>query len=335
MISYLPLLALLLLLTPAFAQSPPVTPPSPPDMSKVPWSPVHRNPKPGQTAPKTDSTISVNVKLVTVLASVADSDGTPYAALKKEDFRILEDGIEQKLSVFERESELPLSIVVALDTSMSTRKDLPLEVASAKRFTHAIIRPADSISLYQFSTYVSQVQPFTNDERLIAAGLTHLRTGAATALYDAIYLGAQALEKRQGRKVIVLITDGGDTASKTDYREALRAAQISEALIYSIIMVPIEADAGRDTGGEHALIQLSSDTGGKYFYATSTAQLDDAFRQISDELRTQYLLAYYPIKRVGGEFRRISIELTADAKQRASRELVVRHRAGYYNSKIE
>jgi Ca-activated chloride channel family protein len=336
MISRLPLLLLSLLLTPALAQqSPPIVPPNPPDMSKVPWSPVRRNPKPRQSTEKTDSTISVNVKLVNVLASVADADGAPYGALTKEDFRIFEDGIEQKLAVFERQSELPLSIVVALDTSMSTRKDLPLEVASARRFTHAIIRPVDAISLYQFSTYVSQVQSFTNNEHLIDTALAHLRTGAATALYDAIYLGAQALEKRQGRKVLVLITDGGDTASKTDYKEALRAAQISEALIYSIIMVPIEADAGRDTGGEHALIQLSSDTGGKYFYATSTAQLDDAFRQISDELRTQYLLAYYPIKRVGAEFRRISIDLTAEATQRANRELVVRHRAGYYNSKID
>ncbi len=140
---------------------------------------------------------------------------------------------------------------------------------------------------------------------------------------------------RQGRRVIVLITDGGDTASKVDYPEALRAAQISEAIIYSIIMVPIEADAGRDTGGEHALIQLSRDTGGKFYYATSLAQLDDAFRQISDELRTQYLLAYYPASRAGNDFRRISVELTPEAKQRAQRELYVRHRAGYYNSKID
>ena len=139
----------------------------------------------------------------------------------------------------------------------------------------------------------------------------------------------------KGRKVLVLITDGGDTASKTDYQEAVRAAQIAEAIIYSIIMVPIEADAGRDTGGEHALIQLSRDTGGKFYYATSLSQLDDAFRQISEELRTQYLLAYYPISRVGNEFRRIRVDLTDQAKQRAQRELYVRNRAGYYNSKIE
>jgi Ca-activated chloride channel family protein len=331
---------LLVLLAPALAQNVPAVPPDqtqpnlkPPDMSQVPWSPVRRNPAPGQSAPT--PTIEVNVKLVSVFASVADSGGAPYAKLQKEDFRIFEDGIEQKVAVFERESELPLSIVMAMDTSMSTRKDLPLEVASARKFVHAVLRPVDSISLYQFATYVSQALPFTNDEREVDSGLDHLRTGAATALYDAILVGAGALQRRQGRKVIVLITDGGDTASKADYQEALRAAQISEAIIYSIIMVPIEADAGRDLGGEHALIQLSRDTGGSYYYATSLAQLDDAFRQIGDELRTQYLLAYYPESRVGSEFRRIRLEITAEARQSAGRELSVKHRAGYYNSKIE
>jgi Ca-activated chloride channel family protein len=300
-------------------------------MSKVPWSPVPRNPAPAQSS----ATISVNVKLVNVFASVVDADGAPYAALQKEDFLIYEDGIEQKLSVFERESGLPLSIAMALDTSMSTRKDLPLEIASARKFAHTLLRPVDFISLYQFSTYVSQALPYTNDERRLDDALKHLHTGAATALYDAIFVSAQSLQRRQGRKIIVLITDGGDTSSKTDYQEAVRAAQIAEAIIYSIIMVPIEADAGRDTGGEHALIQLSRDTGGKYYYATSLPQLDEAFRQIGSELRTQYLLAYYPSSSRGNEFRRIGVELTADAKKRAQRQLYVRHRAGYYNSKID
>ena len=136
-----------------------------PDMSKVPWSPVRRNPAAGQSSP----TISVNVKLVNVFASVADADGAPYGGLQKEDFRIYEDGVEQKLSIFERESGLPLSIAMALDTSMSTRKDLPLEVASARKFAHNLLRPVDSISLYEFSTYVSQALPYTNDERRLDA----------------------------------------------------------------------------------------------------------------------------------------------------------------------
>src|SRR5205823_8049969 len=116
---------------------------------------------------------------------------------------------------------------------------------------------------------------------------------------------------RQGRKVIVAVTDGGDTISQVNYKQALRAAEESEAIIYSVIIVPIEASAGRDTGGEHALIQLSEDTGGKYYYATSLAQLDQAFRAISDELRTQYLLAYYPAQRLAdSDFRRIEVKLT-------------------------
>ena len=107
---------------------------------------------------------------------------------------------------------------------------------------------------------------------------------------------------------MVVITDGGDTMSKVDYQEAVRAAETAEAILYSIIVVPIEASAGRDTGGEHALIQLSADTGGKYFYASSLSQLDEAFRQISDELRTQYMLAYYPSQRLSdSDFRRIQV----------------------------
>ena len=173
--------------------------------------------------------------------------------------------------------------------------------------------------------------PFTSDLKKIDAGIDRIRNGSATALYDAIFLGAQALSKRSGRKVMVVITDGGDTVSQVDYKEALRAAQEAEAIIYSIIIVPIEASAGRDTGGEHALIQISEDTGGKYYYATSTPQLDDAFRKISDELRTQYLLAYYPSERYSdSDFRRVQVSLTNPP---AGGPYQVHNRAGYYTKK--
>jgi Ca-activated chloride channel homolog len=130
---------------------------------------------------------------------------------------------------------------------------------------------------------------------------------------------------------MVIITDGGDTVSRIDYKEAVRAAQEAEVIVYSIIVVPIEASAGRDLGGEHALIQISADTGGKYFYATSVPQMDEAFRQISDELRTQYLLAYYPSRRSSdSNFRKIEVKVTGTA---GSPAFVVRHRAGYYTHK--
>jgi Ca-activated chloride channel family protein len=282
-------------------------------------------------AQESATTLKVDVKLVNVFVTVTDSHGAPASNLQKENFRLEEDGKEQKIAVFDRESELPLSIVMAVDTSLSTRKDLPLELASARKFAHTILRPQDAMALYRFAEEVNEIVPFTSDLRRIDAGIERIRNGSATALYDAVYLGSQALGKRQGRKVMVVITDGGDTVSQVKYQEALRAAQESEAIIYSIIIVPIEASAGRDTGGEHALIQISNDTGGKYYYATSLLQLDDAFRQISDELRTQYLLAYYPSQRYSDSaFRRIQVKLANPPPGGPYR---ARYRAGYYTTK--
>jgi Ca-activated chloride channel family protein len=297
---------------------------------KPPWAS-----SPGsKSAPQSDddATIKVDVKLVNVFVTVTDQRGAPIANLARDNFEILEDGHPQKISVFDKESELPLSIVLDIDTSLSTRKDLPLEINSAHRFVHAILRSEDVLSVYGFNETVDQVVSFTSDLKTIDRGLDRLQPGAATALYDAIYLGSESLQSRQGRKVMVVITDGGDTVSNMNYQEALRAAQISEAIVYSIIIVPIEASAGRDTGGEHALIQLSEDTGGKYYYASSIAQLDQAFRSISEELRTQYLLAYYPVKRLAdSDFRRIEVKL---AGVTSGADFKTRHRTGYYTSKL-
>ena len=277
------------------------------------------------------NTFRVNVRLVNVFTSVTDAHGAPVANLTKEDFRVLEDGVPQTISVFEKESELPLSIALAVDTSPSTLRVFKIEVASARKFVHSILRPVDRISLFQVTEDIDQLTFFTADLKTIEHGIDNLRTGPGTSLYDAIDLCSGTLLDRQGRKVLVLITDGGDTTSKTGYNEALRRAQQAEAIVYSIIVVPVEADAGRNLGGEHALIQISEDTGGKYYYAGTGTQLDDAFRKISDELRTQYLIAFYPNRKLADSpFRRIQVQLTSqDADSKAYR---VRHRAGYYTA---
>jgi len=291
-------------------------------------------PRPPEAAPAEDpgSTFRVNVKLVNVFSTVTNSGGAPVSSLKQEDFQVFEDGKPQKIAVFQRESELPLSIVIAIDTSLSTRNDQKLELDSARRFAHTILRPIDGISLFQFSEVVDQLTPFTADIRVIDRGISRVHTGAATALYDTLYLASDVLLERRGRKVMVVVTDGGDTVSKTSYHDAVREAQQAEVILYSIIIVPIESNAGRDIGGEHALIQLSRDTGGKYYYASSLEQLDSAFRQISDELRTQYLIAYYPSARLSdSEFRRIEIKIDPATKDYPDpSELQVRHRTGYY-----
>ena len=290
------------------------------------------SPPPSQPVEQTLPTFKVDVKLVNVFVTVLDREGAPVGNLKQENFRLFEDGHPEQIAVFDRESQLPLSIVLAIDTSLSTRKDLRLELESARRFARSIMRPIDAMALYEFSEIVREVVPFTPDLKQIDRGIGDIRGGAATAMYDAVYLAAEALEKRRDRKVLVIITDGGDTVSKVDYQEALRAAQQAEAIVYSIIIVPIASSAGRDIGGEHALIQLSHDTGGKYYYADSMERLDAAFDRVSQELRTQYLLAYYPSRRIAdSDFRHIEIQVSPNGQ--SDGPLTARHRTGYYTSK--
>ena len=278
----------------------------------------------------------MDVKLVNVSVTVTDDRGAPVSTLTKENFEVREDGVEQKLAVFDRESALPLSMVLAIDASLSTRKDLKLELDAARAFAHSVLRSQDVLAVFQFSEVVDELVPFTSDLRRVDRAIAGVHVGAATALYDAIFLGSQALLRRQGRKVLVVITDGGDTMSRVGYQEALREAQQADALVYSIIMVPIEASAGRNTGGEHALIQMSEDTGGKYYYADNPQQIDRAFRRISDELRTQYVLGYYPRQRLSAsDFRRIQVKVTPPADAELELPLHTRHRAGYYTSKAE
>ena len=275
---------------------------------------------------QTSPPIRVDVKLVNVFVNVTDTNGSPVGGLTKEDFTLAEDGHPQKISVFERQSEMPLSIVLAIDTSGSVNKDLPVEKRAAHNFVHSLLRPVDRLDLIDFSSDVREVVPFTNKLSRIDYGIENLMTGPATALYSAVYLASQSLISQQGRKVLVLISDGSNTVKGTDYADALEQAVRSETMVYSIIDVPIAADAGRDTGGEHAMITLSQETGGKYYYADA-AHLAEAFQKVSDDLRTQYLLAYYPAHRIAdSDFRTIGVTV----KQPPNTHYSVRHRTGYY-----
>ena len=278
-------------------------------------------------AAQTTPTFHIDAKLVNLWVNVTDANGAIVGGLTKDDFNVAEDGRPQQIAVFERESNQPLAMVLAIDTSESTYKDRALEQAAAHKFIQALLRPQDQMSLFQFATSVSLLVPFTNNIKQLDRGLAHLRGGEATAVYDAIYLGSQELAKRQGRKVLVLVSDGGDTAKSTTYPEALEQALRGEVMIYSIIDVPIEASAGRDLGGEHALITLAEQTGGKSFYADSGG-LTQAFDKVSDDLRTQYLLGYYPRNQVPGlNFHRVAVTIPRAAPTAFN----IRSRTGYYS----
>jgi Ca-activated chloride channel family protein len=268
----------------------------------------------------------MDVKLVNIFVNVTDRNGAIVGGLTREDFALGEDGRPQEIAVFERQSELPLNLTLAIDTSGSVRKDMAEEEDAARRFAHALLRPQDQMSLLQFATDVRELTPFTNKLSQIDHGLAQLRGDWATALYDATCLGAKRLGGKEGRRVLILITDGDDTASKATYANAQEEALRNEVMIYSIIDVPIEASAGRDLGGEHALITLAEQTGGKSFYVNDGG-LDKAFAQVSDDLRTQYVLGYYPKNQVKGNyFHRIQVTVP----RAAAKDFNIRHRVGYY-----
>lgn len=277
-----------------------------------------------------DYTLHVDVKLVNVFVNVTDKDGAIVGGLTKDDFAVTEDGRPQTIAVFERQSQLPLSIALAIDTSGSVQKDMAIERSAALEFARTILRPQDRMAVYGFATDVSELTPFTNKLNAIEHGLNSIRRGDATALYDAIFLASDRLAKFDGRKVLILISDGGDTAKSTTYQQALDEAQRGEVMIYSLIDVPIEASAGRDTGGEHALITLSEETGGKYYYISELG-LDNAFKKISEDLRTQYLIGYYPHKQAPDvSFHRIRVTVPHAAEGSFN----IRHRTGYFSDGI-
>lgn len=297
-------------------------------------APVERRPPADQPTP----TLKLESRLVTLAVNAVDDKGSPVGGLDLPDFRLLEDGREQKIAFFEKESATPLSIVLAIDGSESTLRNERLEKEAAKKFIASLLRPQDELDLMEFADTVREIVAFTPNKQRIGDGLNDLRHGDATALYDAIYLGSQRLgETSQAngrRRVLLLITDGGDTAHGVSYDKALEQAQRNGVIIYSLIVIPIWADAGRNTGGEHALMQLSEDTGGKYYYIEDPKDLAPAFRKVSDDLRTQYILGYYapektPKSRSDG-FRTLKVDLTDPA---AAARLQLRYRTGYFAAK--
>jgi len=275
-----------------------------------------------------EPTFRSNIRLVHLLVNVKDTAGNTVADLARDNFTIKDNGVPQKISVYERQTEQPLSVAVLIDNSGSTAKDLKYEVDSVSRFARALFEggnPQDRASLYSFNWEVVKHTSFTRDAARIDHELHGLRGEAGTSLYDAIYLAANEIYDRPGRHVLVIVTDGGDTTSSKDYRAAIVAAQRADAVIYPVLVVPIENDAGRNIGGENALTTLSQGTGGRVFLPTVGAALDRAFTQIINELRTQYFLAYYPtnVPLSIERFHRLVVEVNRPG-------LRISTRSGYY-----
>lgn len=277
------------------------------------------------------ASFSVEVKLVNVLATVKDQQGAPTGELERENFSIFAGGVPQEIAVFERQTDRPLSVALLFDASPSVGKELKFEQDAAIKFIRSLLssgaNPADRVAVYKFSDFVDEVQDFTSSVSRLERAIPTIRVHGGTSLYDALYLAAQRLERLEGRKVIVVITDGDDTTSDIKFNEALRTVQLANAVVYSVVVVPITNDAGRNLGGENALKTMSAATGGVAFMQHSAQDLDGIFRQIERELRLQYLIGFYPrdVPDASSRFHRIELRVDRPGLQ-------VLARTGYFSA---
>lgn len=238
-----------------------------------------------------------DVRLVHMLATVRDSHGALAGHLTRDDFQIADNGVAQEVAVFEATTEKPLSVSVLIDCSGSTQREHRTELDAVRTFARSLFQQGnsgDAATLYSFNADVTLEASWTRSAGRIEHALNRLHSEGATALYDAITFGAQDLKARDGRHVVVIISDGGNTFGKTTYLQSLEAVHSADAIVYSIVIVPIVEGSGRNTGGEHALASISASTGGRTFFPGTTKDLDGAFAEILRDLRSQYMIGYYP-----------------------------------------
>jgi Ca-activated chloride channel family protein len=289
--------------------------------------------QPTPTAPTNDSQdaagqrgrIRVNVNLVNVLVSVLDDKNRPAPDLPREAFQLFEEGVEQKIDKFEPETSQPLDLAIMIDASLSAHKEITFEQEAAAHFIRQVLRPGDRLSVFAFDENVTQIASFSDNVAELQAAVRRIPPGAGTSIYDAVLLGSRALERRgdDRRRVIILVTDAGETTSRSDFDAARKEAVLSNALLYTIVIRPVKNENGRNTAGEHALETMTDTTGGAMFFPDLPQELPAIFDRIDRELRTQYLLAYYPNPRgPANTYRSIVVAVNPVTYQ-------VRHRKSY------
>ncbi|MEJ2108506.1 MAG: VWA domain-containing protein [Acidobacteriota bacterium] len=269
--------------------------------------------------------IRSNVSLVDIYFNALDKKDRPITGLKKDDFQVFENGIEQEIEFFsetQKREDAILTIALIIDTSGSVKDKLRFEIDTAAEFFREILRPKKDLALVvQFDSEVNLVQDFTQDQDDLIRALDSLRAGGNTSLYDAIYLIAEEkLRYEAGRKVMVVISDGEDTSSLVSREEAIEAAQTSDTLIYGLGV----RGAG-SIGNFSALENFCERTGGAFFSPRAEfKKLQEAFQSIGRELRGQYSLAYSPKdRRKNGTFRAVEIRCR-------EKGVKIRARRGYY-----
>ena len=309
------------------------SPTGPPRKSKAPDTTAVQDIGPLQT-------LKIGTNLVNLYFSAHDKSGF-ITNLRKDDCLLAEDKVPQTIKNFTQEKNLPLTIGILLDTSGSQMNVLPMEQQSGAEFLKDVLTPKDEAFLISFDINVDLLADYTNSPRELQRAMERARinTGAGTGsvtgngnargtlLFDAVYLAAHdKLRQEAGRKILVLLTDGGDQGSQETVKTAVEAAQKANAIVYVIMIADRGFYSGMTFGynGDRDMQQLARETGGRVIdVGNNGKKLQAAFDQIQDELRTQYLLSYTPKNlEFDGKFRNINLDCGKDLK--------ITTRKGYY-----
>jgi VWFA-related protein len=287
--------------------------------------------------------IRVNSEMVNVYAVVENRGGRLIRDLNQQDFAITDNKVPQQIAFFSRETDAPLSLGVLIDTSVSQERLLSTEQQTTQMFLASVLRRSDRAFFMHFDTDVELLVDFTNDLGSLSRAVEQVRineTGQSvlanaqtspppggTHLYDAVYLASNELMKsREGRKVLVLVTDGEDQGSRSSLAASLAAAEKADVIVYSIIVSDPDfyAATGTSYHGSRKMRELSRQTGGRMIRVESIAGLGKAFEQVASELRSQYLLGYIPSNLArDGSFRAIRVQVRGH-------NYAVKTRRGYY-----
>jgi Ca-activated chloride channel family protein len=312
----------------AASASPCFTPP--------PQTPSHQEQRPRRANQgQDDRAIRLSTDLVSVITSVSDAAGEPVNDLSQEEFELFEDNVLQNISGFYREGEIPLRLVFLFDMSGSIRHRFDFQQRAAAHFFRRVMRPADQAAIISVSTDSKLELPFTSDVDKLVDSLGRLRPGGATALYNSMIEAAKYLGSTPGRHVIMMLSDGSDTASATTLGQAIAEIQRADCVVYAIHSTGVPPSvSAQDLAGEFALKTASDDTGGKAFFPPvfedqrkESQHLDKLYERITSDIRSQYILTYYARSESrDGLFKAIRVNVRRHG-------IVVRARRGYYPAK--
>jgi VWFA-related protein len=259
----------------------------------------------------------IDVRLVELYTSVVDANGRPVPGLREEELRVLEDGEEQALVRFDTVENLPVNVILLMDVSQSMRDRIEIATVSAQRFFAKVLTEKDQASFLIFNDDVRLLVPFTNDVRRLAHGASGLRAWGTTRLYDSLIYTFHYFGGQEGKKALVLLSDGEDVDSEFEFEQVLEHALRSGVAAYAIGL-DLQHPETRSN-----LARLASETGGRFFTIATATELDRVYRLIELDLRSQYLLVYRPPAAASPRFRRVEVEVLREG-------LKARTLNGYY-----